>query len=117
AFENSGLSVAHSMTRGLPLLPGVHATLHGQHVAYGLLVQMLLEGRSDEFMHDQLAFYRSIGLATCLADVGAEQQDQAAIRMVAQGTMKSPHIGHFQTTLDEERIVQAMVQLEEMSKK
>lgn len=116
AFENSGLSVAHSMTRGLPLVPGVHSTLHGQHVAYGLLVQMLLEGRPDDFMREQLAFHRSIGLATCLADLGAEQTDEAAIRRVAQGTMQSPHIGHFQTVLNEQGIVQAMVQLEEMSK-
>lgn len=116
AFENSGLSIAHSMTRGLPLIPGVHSTLHGQHVAYGLLVQMLLEDRPLDFMHEQLAFHRRIGLATCLTDLGAEQTDDAAIHNVALGTMSSPHIGNFQTALDEHIIAKAMQQLEEMSR-
>lgn len=113
-FENSGLSIAHSMTRGLPLAPGVHSTLHGQHVAYGLLVQMLLEGRSGDFMQNQLKFHRRIGLATCLSDLGVTQIDEATIRRIAQGTMQSPHICHFEKGLDEQSIVGAMYQLEEL---
>lgn len=116
SFENSGLSIAHSMTRGLPRIDGVHTTLHGQHVAYGLLVQLLLEGRDAGFIQEQLAFHRRVGLATRLADLGATQTDEAAMRTIAQGTMQSPHIGHFQTPLDEEKIVRAMQQLEEMSR-
>lgn len=116
SFENSGLSIAHSMTRGLPRLPGVHSTLHGQHVAYGLLVQLILEGRDANFLQQQLAFHRRIGLAVRLADLGATRTDAEAIREVAEGTMTSPHIGHFQTPLDAGKIADAMQQLEDLSR-
>jgi glycerol dehydrogenase len=45
-FENGGLSVAHGLTRGLSALPELHEALHGEEVAYGLLVQFVLENRS-----------------------------------------------------------------------
>lgn len=115
AFENSGLSIAHSITRGLPLVKGVDSTMHGQHVAYGLLIQMLLEKRSESFIQDQLKFYRRLGLATCLADLGAVQTDAIAIECIAKGTMTSPHIKHFNAAIDHNTIAQAMHQLEKIN--
>lgn len=115
AFENSGLSIAHSITRGLPLVKGVDSTLHGQHVAYGLLVQMLMENRSELFLLEQLDFYRRLGLATCLADLGALQTDETAIDCIARGTMTSPHIKNFHTSIDHNTIALAMHQLEKMN--
>jgi len=44
-FENGGLSIAHSMTRGLSALPGTADELHGLQVAYGTMVQWHLENR------------------------------------------------------------------------
>lgn len=115
AFENSGLSIAHSITRGLPLVEGVGVSLHGQHVGYGLLVQFILEARTPEFMAQQLAFYRAVGLAVNLTQLGAVTADKATIRLVAQGTMTSPHIKHFERPLTQTDLEAAMHQLETMT--
>ena len=42
-FESGGLSIAHAMTRGLSRVAGPREAVHGWQVAYGLLVQLVLE--------------------------------------------------------------------------
>ena len=42
-FENGGLSLAHSLTRGLMRARGARDALHGQHVAWATLVQRVAE--------------------------------------------------------------------------
>ncbi len=115
AFENSGLSIAHSMTRGLPLAAGSESTLHGLHVAYGLLVQFVLEGRSRGFMDDQMDFHRAVGLPVNLAGLGVHDSGAETIRRVAQGTMASPHLVHFQRPLEAADFETAMHRLEALA--
>jgi glycerol dehydrogenase-like iron-containing ADH family enzyme len=62
-FESGGLSIAHAMTRGLPKVAGPRETTHGWQVAYGLLVQLVLEQRDSAFMDDLLGFLQSRGPA------------------------------------------------------
>ena len=115
AFENSGLSLAHSLTRGLPLAVGTETTLHGYHVGYGLLVQFILEERSPEFMAAQLAFHRAVGLAVNLAGIGVRDVSAGTIRRIAEGTMTSPHLQHFQRPLTAIDFENAMHRLEELA--
>ncbi|MDQ2150655.1 glycerol dehydrogenase [Alcaligenaceae bacterium C4P045] len=115
AFENSGLSIAHSMTRGLPRVPALGAALHGLQVAYGLYVQWQLEGRPEAFMAEQARFYRAIGLPRTLAELGASQVDDAMIASIAEGTMQSPHLKHFQRPLAQADFVAAMQRVEALS--
>lgn len=115
AFENSGLSIAHSMTRGLPLVPGIATTLHGLQVGYGLLVQFVLERRSAGFMAEQLAFHRAVGLATSLSELGATTVDDALYARIAQGVMTSPHLKHFERPLQAADFEAAMRELETLS--
>ena len=115
AFENSGLSLAHSITRGLPLAAGTETTLHGFHVGYGLLVQFILEDRSPEFLAAQLAFHRSVGLAVNLAGLGVRDPDAATIRAIADGTMTSPHLKNFQRPLSDGDFEIAMHRLETLA--
>lgn len=115
AFENSGLSIAHSLTRGLPLVEGTDRTLHGYHVGYGLLVQWVLEQRSDDFLQAQLAFYQSIGLATSLHALGALDSGAESMQRIADGTLSSPHMNHFQRPLTAADLVQAMTRVESLS--
>lgn len=70
AFENGGLSVAHGMAAALGALPATRHAAHGFHVAYGTLVQLAVEERSDEEIDDLAGFLREVGLPTTLADFG-----------------------------------------------
>jgi glycerol dehydrogenase len=55
-------AAAHAVHNGLTLLPEMHTVLHGQKVAYGLLVQEVLLGESDERIQALQAFYRTVEL-------------------------------------------------------
>ncbi|MEB3252871.1 MAG: iron-containing alcohol dehydrogenase family protein [Cyanobacteriota bacterium] len=66
---------AHAVHNGLTQLPASHGTLHGEKVAYGILVQLRLEemgGRAalaTTARQQLIEFYRQIGLPTCLSDL------------------------------------------------
>lgn len=72
AFENGGLSIAHALTRGLMAVPGASAHLHGEHVAYGLLVQQALTGAPDADLRDLSAFLAAVGLPRSLTELGVQ---------------------------------------------
>jgi glycerol dehydrogenase-like iron-containing ADH family enzyme len=70
---------AHAVHNGLTHLPGSHHALHGEKVAYGILVQLRLE---EMIQGNQLAavarqqlldFYTAIGLPKTLADLGLNE--------------------------------------------
>ncbi|WP_448562561.1 iron-containing alcohol dehydrogenase [Trichothermofontia sp.] len=84
---------AHAVHNGLTHLKAAQLcpTLHGEKVAYGILVQLRLEEMIQGSQlaiaarHQLLSFYRTIGLPTCLHDLGlanvtlAELEQAAAI--------------------------------------
>ncbi|WP_373538974.1 iron-containing alcohol dehydrogenase family protein [Chamaesiphon sp.] len=67
---------AHAVHNGLTHLPGSHQALHGEKVAYGILVQLRLEEMlqgnqlAATARHQLLDFYNEIGLPQTLADLG-----------------------------------------------
>jgi glycerol dehydrogenase-like iron-containing ADH family enzyme len=70
---------AHAVHNGLTHLPAAHHVLHGEKVAYGILVQlrlqeMLQEDRLAAVARQQLLeFYSAIGLPKTLADLGLSE--------------------------------------------
>lgn len=111
AFESGGLSISHSMTRGLSSVPQYARTLHGLQVAYANLVQLRLEHRPDAEIQALIDFYGRCGLPRNLVELGG-QPGPGDIRAIAAGTMTSPHINHFPHGLSIEDISDAMHWLE-----
>ncbi|MFA7437349.1 glycerol dehydrogenase [Castellaniella sp.] len=110
AFESAGLSIAHSLTRGLSAVPGPAAALHGEQVAFGLLVQLWLEGRSADFMADLLAFYGRMGLPRTLTGLGLQGDPAQAAELIAQITWeRAPYIGAFTHPLDQKQLSAAIL--------
>lgn len=93
-FENGGLSLAHSLTRGFTREPAVHRIPHGEQVAFGLLVQLRLTPGEDPMLRRLIPFCAGIGLPVRLAGVGLERDDVAALDRIAAATMTAPHITH-----------------------
>lgn len=91
AFENGGLSLAHAMTRGFMACPGARAHLHGFHVAYGLLVQLVHEAHPEYEVVRR--FFADIGLPRSLQAMDAGNDDSTR-RALAQSVMDSPHFGN-----------------------
>jgi glycerol dehydrogenase len=85
-FESGGLAGSHSVHNGLTVLESSHGKLHGEKVAFGVLTQLVLEGRPTEIVEEVLDFCVSIGLPTCLEDLGIRNPTREEIRQVAEAT-------------------------------
>jgi glycerol dehydrogenase-like iron-containing ADH family enzyme len=81
---------AHAVHNGLTHIPAAHHALHGEKVAYGILVQLRLE---EMIQGNQLAvsarqqllkFYDAIGLPKMLEDLGLKHITLAELRRAAE---------------------------------
>lgn len=73
---------AHSIHNGLTVLEETHHALHGEKVAYGILVQLVLENKWAE-IEQLLPFYRQLDLPVSLHDLGVKDITDAVISDVA----------------------------------
>jgi glycerol dehydrogenase len=85
-FESGGLAAAHAVHNGLTVLQASHAKFHGQKVAFGVITQMVLEGRSSKDVDQVLDFCLTVGLPVCLEDLGICGPSCDDIRKVAKAT-------------------------------
>lgn len=114
-FENGGLSLAHSLTRGLVKVRGTRDAIHGDQIAWALLVQLAAEGRPDAFIRELLQFYREIGLPTNLAQLGLANASSAEVDEIARWTMTAPHLANMALPMDTALIVEAIWRAEILS--
>ncbi len=82
--ENGGHAAAHSIHNGLTTLPNSKNTLHGEKVAFAVLAQLVLEGRSAKDINEVLEFNSSVGLPVCLADLGMDGLTADQLSLVAK---------------------------------
>jgi len=85
-FESGGLAGAHAVHNGLTVLKETHDKFHGQKVAFGVITQMVLEGRSSRDVDQVLNFCLTVGLPVCLEDLGVSSPSRDDIRKVAEAT-------------------------------
>lgn len=83
-FESSGLAAAHAVHNGLTALPETHHAYHGEKVAFGTVVQLLLEAQPKDIVEEVLSFCIAVGLPVCLADIGVNEIKPEAIMEVAK---------------------------------
>ncbi len=89
-FESSGLAAAHAVHNGLTAVPETRTYLHGEKVAFGVLVQLILEGQPHSIMEQVLRFATSVGLPITLTEIGLDRMtpdmlDRIAVRSTAKG--------------------------------
>src|SRR5262249_39698812 len=82
-FESSGLAAAHAIHNGLTVAPATHRYYHGEKVAYGLLVQLVLEGKPRTVLDQVLAFASEVGLPLTLADIGLTELPREMLKQIA----------------------------------
>ncbi len=83
-FESGGLAAAHAIHNGLTILEEGHNKYHGEKVSFGTIVQLVLENRSLEEIEDVIAFCKSLGLPTCLKDLGMDKVSKERLFEVAK---------------------------------
>jgi glycerol dehydrogenase len=82
-FESSGLAAAHAVHNGLTAAPPTHSYFHGEKVAFGTLVQLVLEGKPASVVNEVLAFSGEVGLPVTLAEVGLDEMPGEMLQRVA----------------------------------
>ncbi len=101
--ENGGHAAAHSIHNGLTVLNATSKKLHGEKVAFGVICQLVLEGRSSAEVREVQDFCRSVGLPLCLADLDLHDPSREEIRRVATFALsegETIHSGWFPVTVE-----------------
>lgn len=74
---------AHAIHNGLTVLEETHHALHGSKVAYGILVQLVLENRWNEIQR-LMPFYQQLGLPLSLSELGIDGITDEMVNQVAE---------------------------------
>ena len=77
--ENGGLAAAHSIYNGMTILDECSHMQHGEIVAYGTVVQLVLESSPREEIEEVMEFCLEIGLPISLRDIGLSHEDSDKI--------------------------------------
>lgn len=85
-FESSGLAAAHAIHNGLTKLEECHHLFHGEKVAFGTLVHLVLENAPLAEIEEVLGFCKSVGLPTNLHMMGVKELDIDKLREVAEAS-------------------------------
>ncbi|MBZ9622050.1 glycerol dehydrogenase [Clostridium sp. FP2] len=83
-FESGGLAAAHAIHDGLTVLEETHKYYHGEKVAFGTIVHLVLENAPKQEIDTVLAYCKSMGLPTCLKDLGVNEINEARLMEVAK---------------------------------
>ena len=83
-FESGGLAAAHAIHNGLTVIEELHHLYHGEKVAFGTLVQLVLEKAPNEDICNVLTFCKRVGLPVCFQDMGLKNIDKTRFYEVAK---------------------------------
>lgn len=103
---------AHSIHDALTILPESHHQLHGNKVAYGILIQLALENNFAE-IDTLLPFYRELHLPTSLSDMDIQLSDTGYLEVATRATLPDEYIHLLADTVTAERVVDAMKRVEQ----
>jgi len=82
--ENGGHAGGHAVHNGLTTLAATRNKLHGEKVAFGVMVQLVLEGRAGQIIREVHRFCHDVGLPLCLADLDLITPTTEDVRQVAK---------------------------------
>lgn len=82
-FESCGLAGAHAIHNGFTVLSGGHNLYHGEKVAFGTIVQLILEDSCTEEIEEVVKFCIEVGLPVTLKDMGLENISNEDLMKVA----------------------------------
>lgn len=88
------IAAAHSVHNGLTVAHEAHHLLHGEKVAYGILVQLVLEENLKE-VTSLLPFYKALELPILLRDLELNRDNLEKLKAIAERTVASSESIHY----------------------
>lgn len=113
-LDEYNCAIAHSVYYGLVLLPGFEEKyLHGNVVAYGVLVQLAVD-RDWDRARELKAFLRQLDIPATLGEMGVPL-NREVLAPVLRETVAGPDMEHIPYPVTEDMIYQAMEAVERMT--
>lgn len=104
-------SGAHSIHDALTILPESHQQLHGNKVAYGVLVQLVIEDKWSE-IEQLIPFYRSLALPISLKEMKMHLSEADYQRVAERAAEPHETIHYMKEKITPEIVKAAMLELE-----
>ena len=116
-FESGGLAGAHAIHNGFTVLEGqIHELTHGEKVAYGTLIQLVLELHPKDEITKYIDFYRSLGLPTTLKEMHLEDTPYEELYEVGKAaTQEGETMGNLSADITADDIVHAILAVDQLS--
>ena len=110
-LDDYNCAIAHSVYYGLVLLPGFEEHyLHGDVVAYGVLVQLAVDGQREELLRLR-EFLTELGIYTTLRQMHVKL-DRTELKEVLREIVTGPDMEHIPYKVTEDMIFLAMEEVE-----
>ncbi|TVY01879.1 iron-containing alcohol dehydrogenase family protein [Paenibacillus cremeus] len=108
--DNCRSAAAHAVHNGLTVIPESHHAFHGEKVAYGILVQLVLENRPQADLDEVLGFFKELALPRKLKHLGIDRElseeelaEVAHISLLPESTM-----GNMSMTITQAMVIEAI---------
>lgn len=112
-LDDYNCAIAHSVYYGLVLLPGFEEKyLHGDVVAYGVLVQLAIDG-DLEMLAEVRKFMQKLGIPDTLAKMEVPL-DREALKAVLTETVTGPDMEHLPYKVSEDMVFEGMKVVEQL---
>ena len=109
-FESSGLAAAHAIHNGLTTASATHPFLQGEKVAFGLLAQLVMEGKPRTVLKRVLGFATEGGLPITFAEIGLKDVTREKLQKIAfRATQANETIHNEPFQVDPDMVTDAIV--------
>jgi glycerol dehydrogenase len=116
-FESSGLAAAHSIHNGLTEAPQTRSFYHGEKVAFGTLVQLVLERRTMSEILEAMGFCTRVGLPITLAQIGlGELSGEMLERIALRATQRGESIHNEPFEVSPAQVADAVLRADELGR-
>jgi glycerol dehydrogenase len=110
-------AAAHAIYSGLTIFPEVHETYHGEIVAFGILAQLVMEGKNEELIRKLISFYQQVHLPYTLEDMGIPTLSQDEWNRLGQVTVGIEDMKNMPFEVTPDMVVRAIQGADQIGRK
>lgn len=110
-------SAAHAFNYGMTIFKETRTSLHGEKVAFGIIMMLILEKRDEEEINELLRFYSSLDLPLTLEKLGLIENEKTLAPLAKEICKKESHIHRLPFPVNEDMVYEALLEANTRGKK
>lgn len=115
--ENGGVAAAHGLHTGLTAIPDTRHVYHGEKVAFGTVVQLILENKPLALISALQKFLVQVGLPVTLAQLGIKEDVSAKLEsVVSKACQKGSYVHSMPFVVTEDSLYSALLIADELGR-